>query len=105
MFLFQFHPISNATLAFISEFNVQMMYLPGLKNVVADYLSPPSWTGGAIPVSTAAVPVLSAVNATEVGPLTSSPAGRRQSLGGSPVETGLRLWLAVKLVGNNSLIL
>jgi hypothetical protein len=32
-------------LAFLSEFNVQMLYLPGLKNVVADFLSchpPPS---------------------------------------------------------------
>jgi hypothetical protein len=28
-------------LAFISEFNVQLLYLPGLKNVVADFLSPP----------------------------------------------------------------
>jgi hypothetical protein len=29
-------------LAFISEFNIQMLYLPGLKNVVADFLSRPS---------------------------------------------------------------
>jgi hypothetical protein len=29
-------------LAFISEFNVQMLYLPGLKNVVADFSSRPS---------------------------------------------------------------
>jgi hypothetical protein len=35
-------------LAFISEFNVQLLYLPGLKNVVADFLSrptPPPFTG------------------------------------------------------------
>jgi hypothetical protein len=29
-------------LAFISEFNVQILYLPGLKNVVADFLSRPN---------------------------------------------------------------
>ncbi len=28
-------------MAFISEFNVQLLYLPGLKNVVADFLSDP----------------------------------------------------------------
>jgi hypothetical protein len=41
------------------------------------------WTGGAIPVSTAAVSALSAVTALEIGPLTSPPAGRRQRLGGA----------------------
>jgi hypothetical protein len=39
-------------------------------------------TGGAIPVSTAAVPALSAVTALEIRPLTSPPAGRRQTSGG-----------------------
>jgi hypothetical protein len=33
--------VTAATFAFISQFNVQMLYLPGLKNVVADFLSPP----------------------------------------------------------------
>jgi hypothetical protein len=32
-------PRHQRHLAFISEFNVQMLYLPGLKNVVADFLS------------------------------------------------------------------
>ncbi len=38
-------PISSRQqrhLAFFSEFNVQMLYLPGLKNIVADFLSRPS---------------------------------------------------------------
>ncbi len=35
-------PRQQRHLAFISEFNVQMLYLPGLKNVVADFLSRPS---------------------------------------------------------------
>jgi hypothetical protein len=35
------------------------------------------WTGGVIPASTAAVPALSAVTTSEIGLLTSPPAGRR----------------------------
>jgi hypothetical protein len=31
-------PRQQHHLAFVSEFNVQMLYLPGLKNVVADFL-------------------------------------------------------------------
>jgi hypothetical protein len=34
-------PRQQCQLAFISEFNVQILYLPGLKNVVADFLSRP----------------------------------------------------------------
>jgi hypothetical protein len=41
------------------------------------------WTGGTIPVSLAAVPAQSAATASEIRPLTSPPAGRRQSLGGA----------------------
>jgi hypothetical protein len=32
-------PRQQRHLAFISEFNVQLLYLPGLKNVVADFMS------------------------------------------------------------------
>jgi hypothetical protein len=35
-------PKQQRQLAFISEFNIQMLYLPGLKNAVADFLSRPS---------------------------------------------------------------
>ncbi len=35
-------PRQQRQLAFISEFNIQMLYLPGLKNVVAYFLSRPS---------------------------------------------------------------
>jgi hypothetical protein len=34
-------PRQQRHLVFISEFNVQLLYLPGLKNVVADFLSQP----------------------------------------------------------------
>ncbi len=34
--------MTAATFAFISQFNVQMLYLPGLKNVVADFCLPPA---------------------------------------------------------------
>jgi cleavage and polyadenylation specificity factor subunit 1 len=37
-------PRQQCHLAFISEFNVQLLYLPGLKNVVADFLSRPNQT-------------------------------------------------------------
>jgi hypothetical protein len=43
-------PRQQRHLAFISEFNVQMLYLPGLKNVVADFLSRPNQaTIGSVP--------------------------------------------------------
>jgi hypothetical protein len=45
-------------LAFISEFNVQILYLPGLKNVVADFLSRPNQTtAGSVAATSAAYPV------------------------------------------------
>ncbi len=34
-------PRQKRHLAFISEFNVQLLYLPGLKNVIANFLSRP----------------------------------------------------------------
>jgi hypothetical protein len=51
-------PRQQRHLAFISEFNVQLLYLPGLKNVVADFLSrPPPQTTGSVAATTAADPV------------------------------------------------
>ncbi len=41
------------------------------------------WTGGTIPVPTAAVPTPSAITASEIGTLTSFSAGRHQSWGGA----------------------
>jgi hypothetical protein len=45
-------------LAFISEFNVQLSYLPGLKNVVADFSScPPPDSTATVAATAAADPV------------------------------------------------
>jgi hypothetical protein len=45
-------------LAFISEFNVKILYFPGLKNVVADFLSCPNQTTtGSVATALAADPV------------------------------------------------
>jgi hypothetical protein len=45
-------------LAFISEFNVQLLYLPGLKNVIADFLSRPNQTAAeSVATTSAADPV------------------------------------------------
>jgi hypothetical protein len=51
-------PRQQRHLAFISELNVQMLYLPGLKNVVADFLSCPNQaTTGSVAAALAADPV------------------------------------------------
>ncbi len=51
-------PRQQPHLAFISEFNVQLLYLPGLKNVVADFLScPPLQTARSVVPTMAADPV------------------------------------------------
>ncbi len=47
-------PRQQCQLAFISEFNIQMLYLAGLKNVVADFLSRPSPLGPTGTVAAAA---------------------------------------------------
>jgi hypothetical protein len=51
-------PSQQRHLAFISEFNVQMLYLPGLKNVVAYFLSCPNQaTTGSVAAASVADPV------------------------------------------------
>jgi hypothetical protein len=52
-----FHP-DNSHLAFISEFYVQMLYLPDLKNVVVDFLPRPNQTTtGSVASASAGDPV------------------------------------------------
>jgi hypothetical protein len=51
-------PQQQQHLAFISEFNVQILYLPGLKNVVADFLSlPPTLEPSGIVATAVADPI------------------------------------------------
>jgi hypothetical protein len=47
-------PRQQRLLAFISEFNGQLLYLPGVKNVVADFLSRPNQTTTGSVTSTSA---------------------------------------------------
>jgi hypothetical protein len=44
--------LQQQDLAFISEFNVQILYLPGLKNIIVDFLSYPH-TPGAVAAAAA----------------------------------------------------
>jgi hypothetical protein len=51
-------PRQQCHLVFISEFNVELLYLPGLKNVVADFLSHPNQTTtGSVAAMSATDPV------------------------------------------------
>ncbi len=51
-------PRQQRHLAFISEFNVQLLYLPSLKNVVSDFLSSPTpQATGSVAATTATDPV------------------------------------------------
>ncbi len=51
-------PRQKRHLVFISEFNVQLLYLPGLKNAVADFLSHPNQTTtGSVAATSAADPL------------------------------------------------
>jgi hypothetical protein len=51
-------PRQQRHLAFISKFNIHLLYLPGLKNVITDFLSrPPPQATGSVAATTAADPV------------------------------------------------
>jgi hypothetical protein len=51
-------PRQQRHLVFISEFHVQLLYLPGLKNVIADFFSrPPPLSTGTVTDKAAADPV------------------------------------------------
>jgi hypothetical protein len=66
--------------AFISEFNIQLFYLPGLKNVVADFLSRPSPESTATVAATA---VSDPVDFKEMAAEQTRCAERQRLLGGT----------------------
>jgi hypothetical protein len=60
VFLPPISPWQQRHLAFISEFIVQMLYLPGLKHVVADFFippTPPPKPSGTVATTTAEDPI------------------------------------------------
>jgi hypothetical protein len=89
-------PKHQRQLAFISEFNVQMLFLPGLKNVVADFLfrPPPSpEPSGTVAATTVADPVDFEAKAAEQNSCTETQC----LLGGSSLKIAFWLdtWLAM----------
>ncbi len=59
-------PQQQCHLVFIYEFNIQLLYLPGLKNVIADFLSrPPLESTETVAATAAADPVDFAEMATD----------------------------------------
>ncbi len=93
-------PRQQRQLAFISEFNIQMLYLPGLKNVVADFLSRPSPPGlaGAVAATAAADPVYFEAMAAEQN----SCAETQRLLGGTSLKLAFRQAGAHRLAGDVS---
>ncbi len=91
-------PQSQRHLAFISEFNVQILYLPGLKNVVADFLSRPNkTTAGSVTATSAADPV----DFEEIAEQNRCPATQRL-LGGTSLKLAFRQTGAQHLAGDVS---
>jgi hypothetical protein len=86
-------PRQQRHLAFISEFNMQMMYLPGLKNVVANFLSrqppppPPPEPSGTVAAAAEADPVDFEAIAAEQN---SVCAETQRLLGGSSLNLAFR---------------
>jgi hypothetical protein len=92
-------PRQQRHLAFISEFNVQLLYLPGLKNVAVDFLSHPNQTtAGSVPATTAADPVDFEEMAAEQNRCPET----QRLLGGTSLKLPLRQTGAQHLAGNIS---
>ncbi len=89
-----FSPCQQHHLAFISEFNVQMLYLPGLQNVIADFLSRPA----SVPGNATAVAEAAPVDFEEMAAKQNHCLETRCLLGGTS------LTIALKKVGNQRLV-
>ncbi len=92
-------PRQQRHLAFISEFNVQLLYLPGLKNVVADFLSrPPPRSSGTVAATAAADPVDFEEMAAEQNRCPET----QRLLGGTSLKLGFRQTGTQRLAGDIS---
>jgi hypothetical protein len=98
--VFPFQSHQQRQLAFISEFNIQMLYLPGHKNVVADFLSRPSPPGpnGTVAAAAEADPVDFEAMAAEQN----SCAETQSLLGGTSLKLAFRQAGAHRLAGDVS---
>jgi hypothetical protein len=92
-------PRQQRHLAFISEFNVQMLYLPGLKNVVADFLSCPNQTTtGSVTATSAA----DRVDFEEMAAEQNRCPETQRLLGGTSLKLAFRQTGAQRLAGDVS---
>jgi hypothetical protein len=92
-------PRKQRHLVFIYEFNIQLLYLPGLKNVIADFLSrPPLESTETVAATAAADPVDFAEMATEQNRCTET----QRLLGGSSLKLAFRQIGAQRLAGDIS---
>jgi hypothetical protein len=91
-------PRQQRHLAFVSEFNVQLLYLPGLENVVADFLSllPPQSTGS-VPAAAA-----DPVDYEEMAAEQNRCAETQRLLGGTSHKLAFRQTGAQRLAGDVS---
>jgi hypothetical protein len=86
-------------LVFLSRFNVQLLYLPGLKNVVADFLSRPlSKSTGTV----AATAVADPVDFEEMAAKQNRCAETQRLLGGTSLKLAFRQTSAQRLAGDIS---
>ncbi len=92
-------PRQHRYLAFISEFNVQLLYLPGLKNVVADFISrPPPPTTGTVAATAAADPL----DFEEMAAEQNRCPEMQRLLGGTSLKLAFRQTGAQRLAGDIS---
>jgi hypothetical protein len=92
-------PRQQRHLAFISEFNVQLLYLPGLKNVIADFLSSTNQTATG---SVAAMLATDPVDFREMAAKQNHCPKTQRLLGGTSFKLAFRQSGAQRLAGDVS---
>jgi hypothetical protein len=92
-------PRQQRHLALISEFNVQLLYLSGLKNVITDFLSHPNQTAAG---SVAAMSAVDPVDFDEMVAEQNCCPETQCLLGGTSLKLGFRQTGAQRLAGDIS---